>query len=31
VLRMKIDRVTRVLGDPVRVASLAKPLSVAIV
>ncbi len=31
VLRMKIDRVTRMLGDPVRVASLAKPLSVAIV
>jgi 6-phosphogluconolactonase len=31
VLRMKIDRVTRVLGDPVRVAPLAKPLSVAIV
>jgi 6-phosphogluconolactonase len=31
VLRMKIDRVTRVLGDPVRVAPLANPLSVAIV
>jgi 6-phosphogluconolactonase len=31
VLRMKIDRATRVLGDPVRVKSLAKPLSVAIV
>jgi 6-phosphogluconolactonase len=31
VLRMKIDKVTRMLGDPVRVASLAKPVSVAIV
>jgi 6-phosphogluconolactonase len=31
VLRMKIDKVTRMLVDPVRVASLAKPLSVAIV
>ena len=30
VLRMKIDAMTRMLGDPVRVAPLAKPLSVAI-
>jgi 6-phosphogluconolactonase len=31
VLRMKIDRVTRIVGDSVTVALLAKPLSVAIV
>jgi 6-phosphogluconolactonase len=31
VLRMKIDAMTRMLGDPVRVALLPKPLSVAIV
>ena len=31
VLRMKIGRVSRMLGDPVRVALLPKPLSVAVV